>query len=77
MLCVPFNAVFMPLWEASKRTCARLSGAESTEKLEIQYELASAFFPSAFAAALTNPMVRVSLNLFFVPNFQTFLLACH
>lgn len=57
MLCIPFNAVFMPLWEASKRTCAQLSGAESVEKLEIQYELASSLFPAAFAAAVTNPTV--------------------
>ncbi|KAG0622558.1 hypothetical protein M758_3G106800 [Ceratodon purpureus] len=63
MLCVPFNAVFMPLWEASKRACAQLSGAESVEKLELQYELGSAFFPSALAAALTNPMDVIKTRL--------------
>lgn len=52
----------MPLWEASKHACAQLSGAESVEKLEFQYELGSALFPSAIAAALTNPMVSVPLH---------------
>ena len=71
MLSMPFNAVFMPLWEASKRVCAELSGAGSVEKLEFQYEIGCSLFPSALAAALTNPMVRVSLDHFFVPNIQT------
>lgn len=57
----PYNAVYLPLWEANKRLCVRLSGAESVEKLGVQYELGSAFVSSAFAAGLTNPMViRVS-----------------
>lgn len=57
MVWVPFNAVYLPLWEASKRACARFSGAGSVEKLDVRYELGSAFFCSAFAAGLTNPMV--------------------
>lgn len=37
------------------------SGAESIKKLDIQYELGSAFFSAGFAAAMTNPMVFLSL----------------
>lgn len=51
----------MPLWEASKQTCAHLSGAESVEKLQVRYELGSAFVPAAIAAAFTNPMVSLLL----------------
>jgi len=57
----PYNAVYLPLWEANKRLCARLSGAESVEKLGVQYELGSAFVSSAFAAGVTNPMVYFNL----------------
>lgn len=60
MVWVPFNAVYLPLWETSKRMCSRLSGVDAVEKLDVQYELGSAFFCSAFAAALTNPMVSSS-----------------
>jgi hypothetical protein len=55
----PYNAVYLPLWEANKRLCVRLSGAESVEKLGVQYELGSSFVSSAFAAGLTNPMVNI------------------
>ena len=60
----PYNAVYLPLWEANKRLCVRLSGAESVEKLQVQYELGSAFVSSAFAAGLTNPMVNTITSLF-------------
>lgn len=56
MVWVPFNAVYLPLWEFSKRVCAQVSQVDSLEDLAIQYELGSAFFCSAFAASLTNPM---------------------
>lgn len=59
----PYNAVYLPLWEANKRLCVRLSGAESVEKLGIQYELGSAFVSSAFAAGLTNPMDVIKTRL--------------
>ena len=63
MVWVPFNAVYLPLWEASKRACARFSGAGSVEKLDVRYELGSAFLCSAFAAGLTNPMVSAFLQI--------------
>jgi hypothetical protein len=47
----PYNAVYL--------LCVRLSGAESVEKLGVQYELGSSFVSSAFAAGLTNPMVNI------------------
>ncbi|KAG0558748.1 hypothetical protein KC19_10G051000 [Ceratodon purpureus] len=63
MVWVPFNAVYLPLWEASKRACARFSGAGSVEKLDVRYELGSAFLCSAFAAGLTNPMDVIKTRL--------------
>lgn len=67
----PYSAVYLPLWEANKRLCARLSGAESVEKLGIQYELGSAFVSSAFAAGLTNPMVNPHHNRFVCQECET------
>ncbi|KAL2613289.1 hypothetical protein R1flu_024981 [Riccia fluitans] len=55
MVWGPYNAVYLPLWEASKRVAVKFSGAESKEKLAVQYELGSAFFSSSIASALTNP----------------------
>ena len=57
MVWVSFNVTYLPLWEACKLACARFSGAESVEKLHVQYELGSAFICSSFAAGLTNPIV--------------------
>lgn len=59
----PYNAVYLPLWEANKRLCVRLSGAESVEKLSVQYELGSSFVSSAFAAGVTNPMDVIKTRL--------------
>lgn len=53
----PYNAVYLPMWEGTKRLCVKLSGAESVEKLGVHYELGSSFVSAAFAAGLTNPMV--------------------
>ena len=50
----PFNAVYLPLWEGGKRLGVTLSGADSLAALPVQYELASAFFSSAFAGALSH-----------------------
>jgi len=74
MVWGPYNAVYLPLWEATKRACVWYSGAESVEKLNIHYELGSSFLSSAFAAGLTNPMVSLSpsLSLFFFFFFSTF-----
>lgn len=58
----PYNAVYLPLWEGTKRACVRFSGAESVEKLGVHYELGSSFLSSAFAAGLTNPMVSSAFN---------------
>ncbi|KAL3679750.1 hypothetical protein R1sor_022706 [Riccia sorocarpa] len=55
MVWGPYNAIYLPLWEASKAVAVKFSGAESKEKLQVQYELGSAFFSSAVASALTNP----------------------
>ncbi len=63
MVWGPYNAVYLPLWEATKRACVWYSGAESVEKLNIHYELSSSFLSSAFAAGLTNPMVSLSPSL--------------
>jgi len=63
MVWGPYNAVYLPLWEATKRACVWYSGAESVEKLNIHYELSSSFLSSAFAAGLTNPMVSLSSSL--------------
>ncbi len=63
MVWGPYNAVYLPLWEATKRACVWYSGAESVEKLSIHYELSSSFLSSAFAAGLTNPMVSLSPSL--------------
>ena len=61
MVWGPFNAIYLPLWEASKRASVHFSGAESTKKLDIQYELGSAFYSAGLAAAMTNPMVFLAL----------------
>ncbi|CAM6106937.1 unnamed protein product [Calypogeia fissa] len=59
----PYNAVYLPLWEGLKRTSVRFSGAESMQKLEVQYELGSAFIAASVAAALTNPADIVKTRL--------------
>jgi hypothetical protein len=63
MVWGPYNAVYLPLWEATKRACVWYSGAESVEKLNIHYELSSSFLSSAFAAGLTNPMDVIKTRL--------------
>jgi hypothetical protein len=59
----PFNAVYLPLWEGGKRLGIAVSGAPSAKELPVQYELASAFFSSALAAAISNPMDVVKTRL--------------
>ncbi len=71
MVWGPYNAVYLPLWEATKRACVWYSGAESVEKLKIHYELGSSFLSSAFAAGLTNPMVSLSPSLFLSSSFSS------
>lgn len=75
MVWILFNAAYLPLWEASYRECARFSGAGSVEKLDVRYELGSAFLCSGFAAGLTNPMVSffsqtMGFLHIFHPSFQ-------
>ena len=55
----PYNAIYLPLWEATKRGAAHYSGVKSVHELEVQWELLSSFFSASCAAALTNPMVLV------------------
>lgn len=59
MVWGPYNAIYLPLWEASKKVAVKFSEAESKEKLAVQYELGSAFFSASIASALTNPAVSV------------------
>eukprot|EP00898_Chlorokybus_atmophyticus_P007165 jgi/Chlat1/744/Chrsp104S00023 len=60
---MPFNAVFLPLWEGSKQLAAHYTGAASVHELAVEWELLSAFTSSAFAAAITNPMDIVKTRL--------------
>lgn len=59
----PFNAIFLPLWEGSKRLGIWHSGAGSLKELDVKYELAASFGSSSVAAALTNPMDVVKTRL--------------
>eukprot|EP00897_Mesotaenium_endlicherianum_P007363 jgi/Mesen1/6655/ME000340S05817 len=52
----PYNAMYLPLWEATKRGCTRLAGVPTVKELPVQWEAASAFSSAAFAAFMTNPM---------------------
>ncbi|KAH6558844.1 hypothetical protein KP509_1Z042400 [Ceratopteris richardii] len=63
MVWGPYNAVYLPLWEASKQTAARYTGVDSVQKLELQWELLSSFFSASCAAAITNPMDVVKTRL--------------
>ncbi|KAI5063556.1 hypothetical protein GOP47_0022103 [Adiantum capillus-veneris] len=63
MVWGPYNAIYLPLWEASKRAAARYTGVDSVQKLEVQWELLSSFFSASCAAAITNPMDVVKTRL--------------
>ncbi|MCO5551132.1 hypothetical protein L7F22_004629 [Adiantum nelumboides] len=63
MVWGPYNAIYLPLWEASKQAAVRYTGAESVQKLDVQWELLSSFFSASCAAAVTNPMDVVKTRL--------------
>ncbi|KAJ7564855.1 hypothetical protein O6H91_02G036600 [Diphasiastrum complanatum] len=63
MVWGPYNATYFPLWEATKRLSVWYSGAESIEKLDLHWELASSFCSASFAAAITNPMDVIKTRL--------------
>ncbi|BBN16303.1 hypothetical protein MPTK1_7g05190 [Marchantia polymorpha subsp. ruderalis] len=63
MVWGPYNAIYLPLWEASKKVAVKFSEAESKEKLAVQYELGSAFFSASIASALTNPADIIKTRL--------------
>lgn len=57
MVWGPYNALYFPLWEGTKRLSMWYSGAESISQLDMRWELGSSFCSAAIAAGLTNPMV--------------------
>lgn len=63
MVWGPYNAIYLPLWEATKRAAAFYSGAESVQKLDVQWELLSSFFSASCAATVTNPVDVIKTRL--------------
>lgn len=63
MVWGPYNAIYLSLWEATKRAAARYSGVESVHKLDVHWELLSSFFSASCAAAITNPMDVIKTRL--------------
>eukprot|EP00850_Spirogloea_muscicola_P009630 SM000054S18116 [mRNA] locus=s54:562759:563797:- [translate_table: standard] len=63
MVWGPYNAIYLPLWEATKQAAVRCTGVKSKKDLKIQWELLSSLSSAAFAAGITNPMDVVKTRL--------------
>eukprot|EP00249_Psilotum_nudum_P029082 c39297_g1_i1 orf=326-1261(+) len=63
MVWGPYNAIYLPLWEAAKSLAVSYSRVETKEKLDLHWELASSFSSASFAAAVTNPVDIVKTRL--------------